>query len=86
MATPCPVCGDESNHVRRERPGDPPSHPDARPGPHATIEVEELCTADKQWDRICHKAAVETDGGMMTPVLEVFYHYYGDDGDDETEE
>ncbi len=58
------------------------------PGPHATIEVGELCSAadEDQWDRICTKAAVESSGsgGMMSPVLEVFYHYFEDEN--ETEE
>jgi hypothetical protein len=80
MAPACPICGEEVEHIRRERPQDPSAHPDAIPGPQTTIEVEKLCSAadDQQWDRICHKAAVERSSGMMEPVLEVFYHYFGD--------
>lgn len=80
MTKQCPVCGDYAEHVRMERPGDPAAHPEANPGPQASIEVDELCTAepDDQWDRICHKAAVERSatGGMMSPVLEVYYHFF----------
>lgn len=81
MAPHCPVCGDVFEHVRRERPQDPSSHPEAIPGPNASIEVDELCRTndEEQWDRICHKAAVERAHGSIIPVLEVFYHYYGGD-------
>lgn len=82
MAPRCPICDATVEHVRRERPQDPSAHPDARPGPHATIEVDELCAADddEKWDRICTKAAVERgNGSMMSPVLEVFYHYFDDE-------
>jgi len=88
MAPACPICGADFEHVRRERPQDPSAHPDAIPGPHATIEVDKLCSAadDEQWDRICHKATVERSHGMMEPVLEVFYHYFGEDEADEVDE
>lgn len=89
MARRCPICRDPIEHVRRERPDDPSAHPNAIPGPHATIEVDELCSAadEDKWDRICTKAAVErsSGGGMMSPVLEVFYHYFDDDEESEAE-
>lgn len=85
MTQTCPICRAPVEHVRRERPDDPSAHPDAIPGPHATIEVDELCAADddEQWDRICTKAALERSrsGDMMSPVLEVFYHYF-DEGEE----
>ena len=86
MAQQCPVCLEEAEHVRIERPTDPGTQPEAGPGPHAVLEVSQLCNAepDDQWDRICHKAAVESGMSqqMMTPVLEVYYHYFGDDAEE----
>lgn len=83
MSQHCPVCGGVIEHVRRERPQDPSSHPEAIPGPNAAIEVDDLCTADgdDQWDRICHRAAVERGNGSMVPVLEVFYHFFDDEAE-----
>lgn len=83
MSQSCPICGESVEHVRRERPNDPPAFPGERPGPHATIEVDKLCDADPddQWDRICHKAAVERGEGVMVPVLDVFYHFWPEDED-----
>jgi hypothetical protein len=81
MATNCPVCGDAVEHEQRERPADQAASPGGRTAPNTTLDVAGLCAgeADAQWDRICHRATIDGDADEPTAVLDVFYHYIGDD-------
>lgn len=81
MATDCPVCGDEAEHVRRERPRDTDPDDGALTASQ-TIEIDELCAGeDERWDRVCHSARLQDTGETIVPLLGVYYHHFGD-GDD----
>lgn len=47
-----------------------------------TIEVDELCAdEDERWDRICHSARLRDIGESTVPILGVYYHHFGEDGE-----
>jgi hypothetical protein len=78
MATDCPVCGDDAEHVRRERPDDA-SAEDPLATAQTVIEVDELCASgEERWDRICHSARVQDVGENPVSILAVYYHHFGD--------